>query len=116
MCVLMCTFVLANARACVDVYMWVCAREHMCRCRFNAHWNVVTSRMIPLVPAVGEGNCINVNVQGAAVYRAVKYRPELWDEEDASNFAISMWCVCVLIYMHIHTRIYIYICTREHGL
>jgi len=60
-------------------------------CRFNAHWNVVTSRMIPLVPAVGEGNCINVNVHGAAVYRAVKYRPELWDEEDASNFAISMW-------------------------
>lgn len=28
----------------------------------------------------GEGSCINVNVKGAAVYRAKKYRPELWDQ------------------------------------
>jgi len=60
-------------------------------CRENAHWNLVTSRTLGLVPAEGPGHCINVDVAGSAIFRAVKYRPELWDQEDASNFAISLW-------------------------
>jgi hypothetical protein len=60
-------------------------------CRENAHWNIVTSRTLSLVPAEGPGYCINVDVAGSAVFRAVKYRPELWRQEDASNFAITLW-------------------------
>ena len=60
-------------------------------CRNNAHWNFVTSRTLPLVPATGDGHCVNVNLKASAVFRAKKYRPELWDQEDASNFAISLW-------------------------
>ena len=32
-----------------------------------------------------------MNLKASAVFRAKKYRPELWDQEDASNFAISLW-------------------------
>jgi hypothetical protein len=60
-------------------------------CRENAHWNLVTSRTLSLVPAEGPGYCINVDVAGSAVFRAVKYRPELWSQEEASNFAITLW-------------------------
>merc|ERR1719183_19076 len=60
-------------------------------CRINAHWNLVTSRTLPLVPAEGDGSCINVNLKSSARFRAEKYRPELWDQEDASNFAITLW-------------------------
>jgi len=60
-------------------------------CRVNAHWNLVKARMLPLVPADGDGSCVNVNVKASSIFLATKYRPELWDNENANNFAITLW-------------------------
>ena len=60
-------------------------------CRGNAHWNIVTPRTVSLVPSEGPGCCINVDVAGCAFFRAVKCRPELWRQKDASNLAITLW-------------------------
>jgi hypothetical protein len=50
-------------------------------------------RTLPLVPAEGDGSCINVNLKSSARFRAEKYRPELWDQEDASNFGELRDCL-----------------------
>ncbi|EKX33560.1 hypothetical protein GUITHDRAFT_147829 [Guillardia theta CCMP2712] len=60
-------------------------------CRMSAHWNLVKARIIPLVPADGDGSCVNVNVKASSIFPAIKYRPDLWDNENANNFAITLW-------------------------
>lgn len=34
------------------------------------------ARIIPLVPADGDGSCVNVNVKASSIFPAIKYRPE----------------------------------------